>query len=61
MQVLEAIAAVTGRPVAHELHPRRPGDPPALTAPVSEEVSAGLRFPGLSAIINSVTGRLHDA
>ena len=31
-QVLDAAAAVTGRPVPHGLAPRRPGDPPELVA-----------------------------
>ncbi|ABI67044.1 MAG: UDP-glucose-4-epimerase GalE [Maricaulis maris] len=33
--VLEAVEAVTGRPVPYELHDRRPGDPPRLVADVT--------------------------
>lgn len=31
-QVLDAVERVTGRPVPHEIHPRRPGDPAELYA-----------------------------
>jgi UDP-glucose 4-epimerase len=32
LEVLAAVARVAGRPVPHELAPRRPGDPPVLVA-----------------------------
>jgi UDP-glucose 4-epimerase len=35
LEVLHRIAAVTGQPVAHELGPRRAGDPPEVVADVS--------------------------
>ena len=31
-QILDAVERVTGRPVPHQIGPRRPGDPPALVA-----------------------------
>lgn len=34
-EILETVAQVTGRPVPHEIHPRRPGDASMLTADVS--------------------------
>lgn len=32
LEVVETVHGVTGKPVAHEIGPRRPGDPPALVA-----------------------------
>jgi len=32
LEVIRTVEAVTGRPVPHEMAPRRPGDPPELWA-----------------------------
>lgn len=43
-EVLEAIRSVTGKEVPHDLAPRRPGDPPSLTAdPALAEKTLGFR------------------
>jgi UDP-glucose 4-epimerase len=55
-QVIEAARSVTGHPIPIEVHPRRPGDPPALVAS-SELARAELgwrpRFEELDAIVES--------
>ena len=36
LELLHAVERVTGRPVAHDIGPRRPGDPPCLVATYSK-------------------------
>lgn len=52
-EVIAAVEQVAGKPVPHVMHPRRPGDPPALEAETEPEVRAALKFPGLPEIIAS--------
>ena len=53
-QVVEAVEAVTGRPVPTQLAPRRPGDPPVLVACAAKarrELGWQPRYPELNAIL----------
>ena len=52
-EVMESIGQVTGKPVPHSAHDRRPGDPPALEADVSPATRAALKFPTLTDIIRT--------
>ena len=53
LEVLEAVAGAVGRPVPHDMHPRREGDPAALTAVPDAETAAALRFPDLVQIVDT--------
>jgi UDP-arabinose 4-epimerase len=52
-EVIDTVAAVTGRPVPHQIHPRREGDPPALVAAADPESRKALVYPGLEEIIET--------
>ena len=52
-EVIDAVTAVTGLPVPHEIHPRREGDPPALIAAVDPEHLARLKYRDLHEIIRT--------
>lgn len=51
--VIEAVTAVSGLPVPHVFHGRRPGDPAALEAKVDKSVREALRFPDLMSIVRT--------
>jgi UDP-glucose 4-epimerase len=53
LEVMQAVEAATGRPVPHGFEARREGDPPALTATPDAQTKADLRFPELSAIVQT--------
>ena len=52
-EVLETIERVSGQPVPHVIHDRRPGDPPALEAEITPAARDALRFPALTDIIRT--------
>jgi UDP-glucose 4-epimerase len=51
--VIETVSAVSGLPVPHTLHDRRPGDPAALAAQVDPAAQQSLRFPNLPDIVRT--------
>ena len=51
--VIETVTAVSGIPVPHTWHDRRPGDPAALEARVDPDARQSLRFPNLSDIVRT--------
>jgi UDP-glucose 4-epimerase len=55
-EVIEAARAVTGQPIAAEVGPRRPGDPPVLIADsqeIRQELGWRPRYPDLHDIVDS--------
>ena len=62
-QVIESCRRISGRPIAVEIGPRRPGDPPELVADSSRAQAAlGWRpqYPELDAIVETAW-RWHSA
>lgn len=52
-EVIAAVAGVTGRPVPHEIHARREGDPPALVAAPDLQSPDTLTYSSLEMIIEN--------
>jgi len=52
-EVINTVADVTGRPVPHQIHARREGDPPALVAAPEPESRDTLKFLRLEEIIET--------